>query len=250
MLTAGVTQNYLRTYNAESFAAKTLAGCAAGEMTGNGCEQGATTAAIMAGSTWVNYAMHESMLNDSKKFKGVVDANDTTGTIYNNVTGQGSAGIDGTGDRLAGTRVDVGALGEFGTMTPPTIDKPLWTFSGSINPDTGKVFTLPEAISAQGGLTGGSQALLPTFANMPVAPGSFLDKLDESFAGPHDYFGGVVWNGYDDLGNANINQPSWFRNGMAIIDIPLVAPLVIPTFLQQINLDPVTMSNTIHNGTR
>ena len=91
--------------------------------------------------------------------------------------------------------------------------------------------------------------VLPTFAGMAVTPNSFLDKLQESFAGPHDYFGGVVWNGYDALGNANVNQSAWFRSIMAGIDIPLVAPLVIPTFLQQINLDPVMLCNTIHNGT-
>ncbi|KXS32933.1 MAG: hypothetical protein AWT59_0942 [Candidatus Gallionella acididurans] len=88
-------------------------------------------------------------------------------------------------------------------------------------------------------------SVLPTFAGMAVMPNSFLDKLQESFAGPHDYFGGVVWNGYDALGNANINQPAWLRNIMAGIDIPLV----IPTFLQQINFDPVAMSNTVHNET-
>ncbi|OIR09839.1 filamentous hemagglutinin [mine drainage metagenome] len=249
MLTAGVGADYLKTYNLESFAAKTLTGCITSDMTGSGCQKGATTAAIMAGSEWANNAMRNSMIDDSKRFKGVKDANDPSGKIYNNVTGQGSAGINGSGDRLAGTRIDVGALGEFGTMTPPTVDNPLWTFSGKINPDNGKAFMLSEAIAAQTGLTGGSQALSQTFANISVAPGSFLDRLDESFAGPHDYFGGVVWNGYDALGNANVNQPSWIRNGMAIVDIPLVTPLVIPTFLQQINLDPVTLNNTVHNGT-
>ena len=55
-------------------------------------------------------------------------------------------------------------------------------------------------------------SVLPTFAGMAVTPNSFLDKLQESFAGPHDYFGGVVWNGYDALGNANA---SWAASGHA-----------------------------------
>ena len=39
------------------------------------------------------------------------------------------------------------------------------------------------------------------FAEMPVAPGSFMDKVQESFAGPHDFFGGQLQGGYGSLGN-------------------------------------------------
>ena len=76
-------------------------------------------------------------------------------------------------------------------------------------------------------------SVLLTFAGMAVSPNSFLDKLQESFAGPHDYFGGVVWNGYDALGNANIYQPAWFRNIMAAIDIPLATPIALSTLSTQ-----------------
>lgn len=252
MLTAGVMQSYLRTYNAESFAAKTMAGCVTGEMTGSGCKQGATAAAIMAGSTWINYAMRTDMVKDSETFKGVTDANDPTGKIYNNNTGQGSVGIDGSGDRLAGTRVSIMGLQDLGTMTAVTPEDPntLWSFKGTaINSDTGRAFTLSEALAKQGGPTGGSQALLQTFAAMPVSPGGFLDRLDESFAGPHDYMGGSIQGGYDSLGNWSINN-GWGAEVMAGVNIFLIAPLVIPTFMQQINLNPVTLSNTIQNGTR
>ena len=254
MLTAGVGADYLKTYNLESFGAKTLTGCITGNMTGSGCQKGATTAAIMAGSEWANNAMRTSMVSDSKTFTGVKDTNDPSGKIYSNDTGQGSAGIDGSSDRVAGTRISFKELDKFGTMAAVTPGDPktLWTFTGTaINPDTGKAFTLSEALIAQGGLTGGTQALLPTFAGMSVTPNSFLDKLQESFAGPHDYMGGVIQGGYDSLGNWGMasNTANNIRGFMAGVNIPLVLPLVIPTFLQQINLDPVVLSNTIHNGT-
>jgi hypothetical protein len=51
------------------------------------------------------------------------------------------------------------------------------------------------------------------------------------------------------LGNWSINN-GWGAEVMAGVNIFLVAPLVIPTFMQQINLNPVTLSNTIQNGTR
>jgi hypothetical protein len=44
------------------------------------------------------------------------------------------------------------------------------------------------------------------------------------------------------------NTADNIRGIMTGVNIPLVAPLVIPTFLQQIGLDPVVLSNTIHNG--
>ena len=253
MLTAGVTQSYLKTYSAESFAAKTLTGCVTGDLAGGGCEKGATTAAILAGSTWINHAMRDSMIKDSETFKGVKDINDPSGKIYNNENGQGSVGVDGDGQRVAGTRISIKGLQELGMMTAVTPKDPntLWIFNGTaINPGTGKAYTLSEALAAQGGLTGGTQALLPTFAGMPVAPGGFLDKLEESFAGPHDYMGGRVQGGYDSLGNWGMasNMADNVRGVMAGINVPLVVPLVIPTFLRQIGLDPVALSNTIHNG--
>jgi filamentous hemagglutinin len=193
MITAGVTGSYGSTHNMESLVAKTAAGCVTGDMTGSGCEKGATTAAILEGSAWANHAMRTAMINDSKTFKGVTDTNDPSGKPYNNVSGQGS--VDGDGQRVAGTRISIKALKELGTMTEvdPTDPNTLWIFKGTaIDPKTKAIYTLSGALAEQGGLTGGTQALLPTFNNWAVKPGSFLDKLDESFSGPHDYMGGRI----------------------------------------------------------
>ncbi|MBK9445237.1 MAG: DUF637 domain-containing protein [Betaproteobacteria bacterium] len=49
MLTGGVGGYYSGTFNLESLLAKTAAGCAAGELTGSGCQQRAAVAGTMAG---------------------------------------------------------------------------------------------------------------------------------------------------------------------------------------------------------
>lgn len=176
------------------------------------------------------------------------DTNDPSGKIYNNATGQGSVGIDGDGKRLAGTRIIKNELEKLGTVN--TISADTWTFTGTAtNPETGKSYTLSEALAKQGGATGGSQALSPTFAGMPVAPGSFLDKLEESFAGPHDYMGGRIQGGYDSLGNWSVNN-GLGAEIMSGVNIPLVVPLAIPIFLRQINIDAVTINNVVKNGTQ
>ena len=89
------------------------------------------------------------------------------------------------------------------------------------------------------------------FSECLSSPNSFLDKLLESFAGPHDYLGGVIEGGYDNLGNWKLASDTAdnIRGFMTGVNVPLVIPLVIPTLLQQINFDPVAMSNTIHNET-
>lgn len=250
MLTAGVAGSYGRVQNLERFSAQTLTGCVTGDMTGRGCENGSTTAAIMTGSEWVNREMRDAMKDDSKQFEGVRDTNDPSGKNYSNMSGGGSAGIDGDGTRESGTRISKKGLKEFGTVievTPKT-----WTFTGRTNPATGQPYSLIEALTAQTGLTGGSQALGQTFAGMPVAPGSFMDKVQESFAGPHDYFGGRIERGYDNLGNWKV--ASDFADGVREIaaggNIVLVAPLVIPTLLRQLHIDPVAIVNIVQNGTK
>lgn len=251
MLTAGVAGSYGSTHNLERFSAQTLTGCVTGEMTGSGCEKGATTAAIMTGLEWGNREMRDAMKEDSKQFKGVSDTNDSSGKKYSNMTGEGSAGIDGDGTRLAGTRISRKELEKLGTVTD--LKDRTWSFTGHDNPEAlGKQYTLADALTKQGGPTGGSQALLPTFAGNSVERGGFLDKLQESYAGPHDYLGGNLQGGYDNLGNWGVagDTADNVREVMAGVNIPLVTPFVIPTFLRQINFDPVAMGNIVHNGTK
>jgi filamentous hemagglutinin len=150
------------------------------------------------GSEVANSEMRNAMKNDSEKFNGVSDTNDPSSKKYTNMTGEGSAGIDGDGTRLAGTRTSEKELKKFGEVVKDDATK-TWEFTGNNNQVTGQPYTLTEALAAQGGATGGSQALLPTFAGEPVEREGFLDKLQESYAGPHDYLGGRLQGGYDNL---------------------------------------------------
>ena len=63
--------------------------------------------------------------------------------------------------------------------------------------------------------------------------------------------GGVIEGGYDNQGNWKVASDTAdnIRGFMTGINVPLVMPLVIPTLLQQINFDPVAMSNAVHNET-
>nr|WP_314741255.1 hypothetical protein [uncultured Haemophilus sp.] len=50
------------------------------------------------------------------------------------------------------------------------------------------------------GATGGFQAIKGEMAGIPYKPGSFFDRLTETYAGQHDLVGGQ-WFFYDDKGN-------------------------------------------------
>jgi hypothetical protein len=239
MLTAGVGQAYAGTYNVESLAAKTAAGCASGALTGSGCQNGAEVAGAMGAAAWAGDAMRQNQIQSSSQFKGIKECDSNgvcSSTTYTNLSGNGSVGIHGDGTQLQGTRLDLGfeGLGKYGTVTSNGDGTFKYVANSNvINQDTNAPYSLAEAIAKTGGMTGGSQALPPTFNGIALSQGSFMNVLQESYAGPHDYLGGVVWNGYDALGNANINQPAWIRNIMAAIDIPMATPIALSTLNTQ-----------------
>ena len=154
--------------------------------------------------------MRSLMIEDSKKFAGVVDS---TGRVLSNISGQ-SDGVNGDGYKIGGTRLDLdllcGATNErctFVKNTDGSIDEgaPV-TFIGQEKPD-GTRETLTEFLATpQGkkmiGTTGGIQGQQGTLFGMPYAPGSWQDKMIEAFAGTHDFIGGKASGLYDEQGNA------------------------------------------------
>lgn len=122
MLTAGVGQAYVGTYNVESLAAKTAAGCASGALTGTGCQKGAEVAGAMGAAAWAGDAMRQNQIQSSSQFKGIKECDSNgvcSSTTYTNLSGNGSVGINGDGTQLQGTRLDLGSegLGKYGTVT-------------------------------------------------------------------------------------------------------------------------------------
>ncbi|WP_205205210.1 DUF637 domain-containing protein, partial [Azonexus hydrophilus] len=66
----GVGGYYAETFDLEMLAAKITAGCASGELTGSGCQQGAVTAGVLAGLAWASHLVKEDQIENSKQFKG------------------------------------------------------------------------------------------------------------------------------------------------------------------------------------
>jgi filamentous hemagglutinin len=155
--------------------------------------------------------MRDLMIEDSKKFAGVVDS--TGKPLFSNQSGE-SAGVNGTGFKLGGTRADLDLLCgtdgnrcSFEKNPDGSIDKskPV-TFLGQENADKSrqsyadflKTEEGQKMLSAPfGGLQGGERTLF----GQTYDKGSWQDKLIEAFAGPHDLIGGKLSGLYDAQGN-------------------------------------------------
>ncbi|WP_242629223.1 hemagglutinin repeat-containing protein [Xanthomonas oryzae] len=195
--------------------------------------------ALSSAADW----MREKMIESSKKFPGVidpsadiVDATSKDPKVLNNINGP-SAGVDGDGVKLGGTRIDLDALcgkDSYRCMTNP---------DGSLDMSSGYVkwnaksanmslsdFLNSDEGNKMGGLTGGIQGIQGTLAGIPYAAGSWQDHLIEYFAGPHDMIGGQVAGLYDAEGNARRDRPSYvqkFHNTWTIVAVPIAAPFAM-----------------------
>ncbi|WP_243042484.1 filamentous hemagglutinin N-terminal domain-containing protein [Dyella sedimenti] len=237
-ISGGITGVYGETYNLGRLATETAAGCGTSMALGGNCGDGAKLAFTLSVLSWAGQELRKDQIESSERFKGVCDEG---GNCYSNRSGE-STGVDGDNFKLGGTRINRDLLETLGTVT----DNPdgTWTFTGTvINSDTGKVYTLEQALAKQGGLTGGSQGLQGSIAKVPYTPGSFADRLVESFAGPHDWLGSHA--GYNELGNA-VQGPStwiyWFNETTTVTNLVPASVLAFPTLLHQYgfsNIDAV-----------
>jgi filamentous hemagglutinin len=148
--------------------------------------------------------MREVMIADSKIFKGVVDKNGNP--LFSNQSGD-SAGINGDGFKLAGTRADLDALCGAGG------ERCSFKYKADGSIDMNEAVTFKEDYQAFlktedgqkmlsapfGGLQGGERTWL---FGAHYEKGGFVDKLLESFAGPHDAIGGSATGLYNQQGNA------------------------------------------------
>ncbi|PZX25378.1 filamentous hemagglutinin [Cupriavidus phytorum] len=235
-VTGGLAGYFGGSYGVDRFLASGFAGCGTAAIQGGDCKSGAMTGFATAAVAWAANAMRQDQIESSRRFSGVFDTRDENGRLVSNDTGP-SSGIDGDGVKLAGTRVSVDDLRKYGTV----VVRPdgAWDFTGTgINPDTNDKWTLIEALNKEGGLTGGFQGLSGTLFEHSYPPGTFRDKLLESFAGPHDYLGSLT--AYDGLGNLKEGMTRFQRMMFELqtdIDIPLAAPFAGVTLLNQYGLD-------------
>jgi filamentous hemagglutinin len=156
--------------------------------------------------------MRAAVAEDSGKFRGVVDKDGKL--LFSNQSGD-SVGVDGDGKKYAGTtRADLDRLcgadnsrcakNSDGSLA--LTDKGQVEFIGAKKTD-GTFQTYAEFLQSEDGKKmtsapfGGQQGSERTWLFGEYPKGGIVDKLLETFAGPHDTIGGK-WSGlYDDLGN-------------------------------------------------
>lgn len=192
MLTSGVAQSFAGDFSAASLGAKTAAGCLAGQLTDGSCADGAKTAAVMQGLSFLGDLARRDQIANSAKGVRIVDAQ---GNEVSNLSGA-SAGINGDLTKLGGERLSLQKIClAFKDLCEPSVSAQ-YTLKAEYYDAANKVLTLPdglslksfadaysEGISPLGWLQGGQGGLF----KLSYAPGTFADKLVESFAGPHDW---------------------------------------------------------------
>jgi hypothetical protein len=164
--------------------------------------------------SWSANEMRQTMIEDSKRFKGL---RDSQGNLINNMSGQ-SNGVNGDNFKLAGGRLVLADWCAEGRCTKAPDDAR--TKSGYLeNPDgtvilnpvdkNGNPVTRdliieqhPDWRSPLGGHQGGQGQMSLFGFQFNYPKGSFWDNLAEAYAGTHDTFNGPIW--YDRLGNGKI----------------------------------------------
>ncbi|GHU16979.1 hypothetical protein FACS189475_00070 [Betaproteobacteria bacterium] len=259
-LAGGVGGYYSDTYNLESLLAKTAAGCATGEITGSGCQQGATMAGAIAGLAWASDAMKQNQIENSKQFKGIClgDSDNCSNNFQREELGGGRwdlATICRTGDFSCSVRPD-----GFVSITGKELDKYMGTGASPFEAlQTVFKENGGDLLSPMGGSQGSETGYLVGVG--PYEKNSFWAKwVVEPFGGAHDWlnsfsayetengsvmmkrinFDGTEYVG--SLGDALVPRAignirtdyGAFAKFMNIIDIPLAAPFAAGTIVNQL----------------
>lgn len=198
--------------------------------------------------------MRQLMIDDSKKFAGVIDAQ---GNALDNIAAE-SAGVRGDGSKVGGTRVDLdmlcGPMNERCARQQDANGNDILDQNGipklalneqgfvvfNAKKSDGSIMGLNEFIKTSEGQkmigpTGGIQGVQGTLFGKPYEPGSWQDKLIESFAGSHDYIGGSLTGLYDEQGNIRRGmsgtEKSIYDNLVTTSAIPVAAPFAASELL-------------------
>ncbi|MCA1323681.1 hemagglutinin repeat-containing protein [Herbaspirillum sp. alder98] len=210
-----------------------------------------TMALTKEGISTVADKMRDWTIEDSMKFPGVIDGD----VVLSNQSGP-SGGIRGDDFKAGGVRVDLDAVcgvtnerckTQYDTDGAQILDergipKLALDAYGRVQFDskaadmslTAFLDKHPDA-QLMVGPTGGIQGSKGTLFGAPYAPGSWQDKLIESFAGSHDMLGGK-WSGlYDDQGNIKRNMTDLERkiydNAVTTTALLPATPLALSEFL-------------------
>ena len=259
LVTAGPAAGLGGSYGAVRLAFDTMAGCLSGEIGGSNCSQGAMQAAAMSGLSWASSEMRKNQIESSSSFKGICDG---SGRCLTNLSGA-SAGVDGDGLKIGGGRVDVEDVCR---VIPGLCDETRRvvllehinaegqiTIPNNLTDKIGDVASLDGLMgqlvkSPLGGLQGGAGQFGFLGASVSYGPGSFLDKVVESFAGAHDYLNSFHYYGLD--GNISNAQGFWGSEAWNMIDVGLAAPFGISTLCLQIPGGCGLVQDALRNANR
>lgn len=258
MLTAGVMDEFKGNYGINRLAAETATGCATGELTGSGCDKGATQAFVMGSLEWGSHDLRENQIADSEKFKGICDSSGHNCDL-SNVSGL-SGGVDGDKIKIGGGRINVkdicDAVPDICTENKTAIDSrfirdgQIWLPSGVVM-QNGLPLSIDNLVKALptsplGGLQGGQGQLGLFGFKFNYAPGSFADKVVESFAGPHDFLNSSHYYGVD--GNISNASGIWGMEFWNSVDVGLAMPLGLSTLCTQSPGLCSSMQNAYNNS--
>jgi len=161
---------------------------------------GAMSSVSKESLAWAADEMRQAMIEDSKKFPGICDAQ---GNCLDNQSGK-SAGVNGDNFKLAGGRVDLDLICGADNKRCATVkdinnsDVLDLNTDGTVRFIGGDLKKLlddnPQWRSPMGGWQGAAGQLKPLG---DYVPGSFPDKLAEAYSGTHDTFNSSTWYGPD-----------------------------------------------------
>ena len=179
-------------------------------------------------------SMRNSTIENSSIFAGVTDGT----TVLDNISGP-SEGINGDNKKTGGVRVDLNLLcgkdnGRCVTDTDGSLQlnaQGLAQFDrAAAGMNLAEFLQTPDGLKMSGP-TGGIQGSVGTLFGIPYAPGSWQDKLIESFGGPHDFIGGYLSGLYDAQGNIKQNMTEAERfiydNFVTTAAIPAAVPFAL-----------------------
>ena len=172
----------------------------------------------------------------------IEDINDN-GKLYSNV-GHNSGAFDGI--KLGGVRMNYGVIcsSNYERCKTDNNGKLLRNDKGNIvyigNQENNKYLKVSSLLADKNesgklfGATGGFQAIKGTMFGLEYKPGSFLDKLTETYAGQHDLVGGQLFF-YDREGNGRRNltekQQFWidrYSEAAVVGTTPTTLPKTLP----------------------
>jgi hypothetical protein len=232
MVSGAVGGYFGDTKSLESVVAKTAAGCAASEISGGKCAQGAAIAGTVAGIAWAADAMTKDQIANSQQFKGVC------------IEGTDNCADNFTRREIGGGRWDLAKIcrtGEFKCMVRADgfVNITGYGIEGSSKP----IFDAIEDVFKKEGETllspmGGSQGSQVGYLKIfGIGPGyyekdSFWGKLVEIYGGPHDYLNS--FSAYD-----TVNDPLFkmARINFDGSDIKNTLPAVVPRAIGNIRPD-------------